>query len=164
MEVVRGPSRAATSPRDAVVAQRPATVKSIDLTVMPLGLALETLCSYDVIGAARKYEWSVDGGMYTVRPTVFNRNPSVALSRVVGEFSWHFDNVAEILSSVHRVFDKSYPSPQPTHEPERLRSLVEMSIDLKLASVTVRQILNAAASQHGSMSWIAEYADASGGY
>jgi hypothetical protein len=125
---------------------------------------LSRILALHVEGPVSKYEWTFDG-VYSVRPARFRNNRGVALNRVVASFESHTTNVMNALFDVHRIFDGDYAtgSRPPRRMPDRIRPFVERDVRVSMAQASVRSILNEICRQHGAMSWLAEYGDASGG-
>lgn len=153
--------------RDETVSGADPTL-SYDLTPLSLASALDRCATVHVADRrGSTYEWRLVQGVYEIHPQGFTDKPSVALNRRVPVFSGQFGSVAEALAAVHRIFDPSYRQRRPigpTHEPDRLRSLIERPLQIKLANVTVREILDELVRQHGAMIWRVEYRTSSGLY
>jgi hypothetical protein len=138
-------------------------VRALDLTGLQTPEFLEQVTALQIRGPIAKYEWFLDG-LYCLRPAQFRNNRSVALNRVVSKFESNTTNLMDTLLDVLQIFD---PKPvrrlPPRSMPARVVPFVSRSTRISLSQVPIRSVLNAIAREHGSMSWLIEYADVSGG-
>jgi hypothetical protein len=132
-----------------------------DLTGLPTNAVLDRLTRF-----LPDYTWSESRGVYHVRAQALQGRSNLALDRIVPTFFGTFANVNEALAAVHRLFDPTFP-PRADAFPNanaETRAALTKVFSVSLTNVTVREILDEMAHQHGSLSWQAQYRDTAGGY
>jgi hypothetical protein len=131
-----------------------------DLTGLAIPQALDKL-----VGFLPAYTWTLDAGVYHVRPKSFQQNRAVALNRRVDRVEMSVTNVDSALAEVHRLLDPGFAiRPSDRTIPDRLKGIIDKPMAISLRDVAVRDVLDEIVRQNGNASWRAVYADASGAY
>ena len=117
-------------------------------------------------GPARRYEWDEVGGVLHVRPVSFRNNRSVVSNRLLASVNVSASGALDALHIVQRLLDPTASgrsaSIPPSKAPATVKPFVEKPITVSVSNVTVRELLDQIATDHGSMSWVAEYQDVAG--
>jgi hypothetical protein len=128
--------------------------------------------------AEYRFQWRAADGLLHVTPLSAQHT---FLDTVLPEFRLSNQTVSAAMVAVHQALDPSYPDIAskgiggsfPSSETDlaaaRRRldeylALVDRRVTIRLTNATIRQILDAVASAHGSVSWVVRYRSLAGEY
>ncbi len=162
------PARTGADPR---IRSRPAppTGAVTVLTGLSVGAAFDAL-----VKAAPDYEWSEapDGVINLYARSL----QSPVLTRVIPEFRVDGAGVVEVMTSIHRLFDPEFTvrnsfsstiaanADEAAQSEQKRREDQAKPITIILRNASVREILNAVAVAHGTITWEVSYARAPAEY
>jgi hypothetical protein len=125
-----------------------------DLTGLSVPEALDRLT-----GFAPEYAWTKDGDTFHIRPRALQ---ATLLDQRVDRFTGRFENVMMAMTAVLAIWNPSQRPPPPGRFPpaswsDEAKALTQRLVEVDLANVTVRDILDEIARKHGAMSWAVTY-------
>jgi hypothetical protein len=135
-----------------------------DLTGLSVDEAIEKVLAF-----APEYVLSTDRGIRHVRARAVAADPSSWLNRRVAKFEQHFDNLRDAHQMVAGLALVSPRGgvPPPTGpivapSSDALRERLATSITISLTDVTIREVLDEIARQHGRLMWSVEHRQSGG--
>jgi hypothetical protein len=130
--------------------------QAYDLTGLAMGDALGKVTDW-----MPEYAWSLDDGVYHLRPRAANP-VSHALDIRVDRFAGRFDDVRMAATAIRDLIDRSLPTRSPvtgTGSPVLSANPgpdMQKAVAFDATNVSLRQLLDTFATQHGRLSWMME--------